>query len=292
MTATWRPVGHLKAQDLTESRVQLHYAIQLIAATGAALAEPIPDYSHTSLVWNTVLKAFVGTAIRATQSFQVAFDPVGFTLSLLNGQSDPIASLPLTGKTMTEGLQWLKQEVSKLGADATKIVFLDYPPDDFPAHPLAQGALFDGSQTEALSELAAYYANTHLLLEPIVSKHEDASAIRIWSHHFDMATLIMLPGMKDGSPLTVGAGFSPGDTSYNEPYWYVSPYPYPDTASLPALDGHGFWHTQHWVGGVLTAAQLPDSASAEAQQQQVEAFLQSALEASIALLRSVAPAEV
>ncbi|XGV99325.1 MAG: hypothetical protein ACAF41_10370 [Leptolyngbya sp. BL-A-14] len=292
MTITWQSIGNIPFKALTESRLQLHYGIQFIAATGAALAESIPDYSHTSLLWNPTLKAFVGTAIQATHPFQVALDPDRLTLSLLNQQSESIASLPLTGKTMAEGLQWLKQEVSKLGTNASKIVFLDYPPDDFPAHPLAQGAHFDGSQTLVLNELTAYYANTHLLLEPIISKHEDTSAIRIWPHHFDMATLIMLPGTKDGSPLTVGVGFSPGDASYDEPYWYVSPYPYPATERLPALDGHGFWHTQHWVGAVLTASQLPESISAEAQQQQVESFLNSALGASIALLQVSSPAEV
>ncbi|MDX2216968.1 MAG: hypothetical protein SFY66_27125 [Oculatellaceae cyanobacterium bins.114] len=51
----WQLIGKLNPQALSESRVQLHYAIQFIAATGAALAEPLPDYSHTSLAWNPVL---------------------------------------------------------------------------------------------------------------------------------------------------------------------------------------------------------------------------------------------
>jgi hypothetical protein len=138
----------------------------------------------------------------------------------------------------------------------------------------------------ALSELKNYYANTEPLLQAIIAKTEDATATRIWPHHFDIATLIMLPGMKNGSPLTVGVGLSPGDASYHEPYWYVSPYPYPDAASLPALDSDGFWHTQHWVGAVLHASRLAESVSAEAQQQQVESFLLAALGTSIALLKS------
>lgn len=50
----------INPQELTESRLQLHYAVQYIAATGAALLEPLPDYSHTSMAWNPVLEAFVG----------------------------------------------------------------------------------------------------------------------------------------------------------------------------------------------------------------------------------------
>ena len=282
----WQTTGKINPTELTDSRVQLHYAIQFIAVTGAALAEPLPDYSYTSLMWHPSLEVFVGSAIRSTQPFQVALDPISLTLILLDKQSETIASLPLQGKTMAAGLDWLKQEISKLGADASKVAWLDYPPNDFPDSPLARGAAFDTSEKLALRELANYYANTHQILEHIVATSEDASAVRIWPHHFDMATLIMLPGTKDDTPLTVGVGFSPGDSSYNEPYWYVSPYPYPDTANLPPLAGNGFWHTQHWVGAVLTASRLTQDVSSQVQQQQVESFLNSAITASIALLKS------
>lgn len=283
---TWQPVAKIPSHKLVESRLQLHYAIQFIAATGAALAEPLPDYSHTSLAWHSGLDIFVSATIRATIPFQVALDPVSLTLILLDQQRETIASLPLPERTMAVGLKWLQQEVLQLGANGDKIAFLAYPPDDFPDHPLAHGAAFAANQAVALSELTAYYANTHLLLQSIIATTEDATVTHIWPHHFDMATLIMLPGTQNGSPLTVGVGLSPGDTSYNEPYWYVSPYPYPDNGSLPVLDGDGFWHTQHWVGAVLPASRLAPPTSAETQQQQVELFLHSALGLSIALLKS------
>jgi hypothetical protein len=288
---TWHAIAKISPDALMEGRVQLHYAIQFIAATGTALAEPLPDYSHTSLVWNSDLEVFVGSSISAAQSFQVALEPVSLTLILLDKQSETIASFPLDKKTMAEGLNWLKQEISKLGVDASKIAFLDYPANDFPDHALAHGASFDTSQELVLSELVNYYANTEQQLQKIIATMEDATSPCIWSHHFDLATLIMLPGTKDGNPLTIGIGLSPGDPSYQEPYWYVSPYPHPDTASLPVLDGHGFWHTQHWVGAVLLASRLPETVRADAQQQQVEAFLNSALRASILLLESGSPVE-
>jgi hypothetical protein len=181
---------------------------------------------------------------------------------------------------MTEGLDWLKQEIDRLGVDRSKITLSDFPPKDFPDSPLARGAAFDASQTLALRELVSYYANTHQLLQKIVATNEDASTIRIWPHHFDIATLITLAGTKNGNPLTVGVGLSPGDTSYNQPYWYVSPYPYPNTTSLPPLAGDGFWHTQDWVGAVLTADRLTEKNP----QHQVESFLDSAVKTSIVLL--------
>ncbi|MBD3881603.1 hypothetical protein IFO70_07540 [Phormidium tenue FACHB-886] len=275
----------ISPQALIESRLQLHYAVQYIAATSAALAEPLPDDSHTSFGWNPVLEAFVGSTIPAAQPFQVALEPVSLTLILVDDQNDTIASLPLQGKTMREGLDWLQQEVYKLGADASKIVFLDYPPNDFPDHPLAHGATFDASQKLALRELADYYIMTDRLLQAIVTPNGNASAIHIWPHHLDIAMLITLPSTKNGYPLMVGIGLSPGDASYPEPYWYVYPYPYPDIANLPTLEGQAFWHTQHWVGAVLRSSQLAENANAETRQQQVDAFLHSAVNASITLLK-------
>jgi hypothetical protein len=40
----WQTIAKIPPNELIESRLQLHYAIQFIAATGAAIAEPLPDY--------------------------------------------------------------------------------------------------------------------------------------------------------------------------------------------------------------------------------------------------------
>jgi hypothetical protein len=261
-------------QDLTEGRLQLHYAIQLIAATGAALAEPQPDYSHSSLDWHPDLRLFVGATIAADQPFSVAIDPVALTVLLLDATSTKLAELALHQKTMTDGLNWLKGEIAQRGADATKVVFLSYPPDDFPDHALAHGAPFDQHPITARQALADDYAKTYELLQEIVATTEAASPIHIWPHHFDMATLISLPETEGKEPGSIGIGFSPGDKSYNEPYWYVTLYPYPDTARLPDLEGNGFWHTTDWVGAVLTTPQLERRTTVAAP---IKTFLHSAL---------------
>ncbi|HAG82957.1 MAG TPA: hypothetical protein DCL61_17800 [Cyanobacteria bacterium UBA12227] len=280
--------GKVNLQELTESRQQLHYAIQFLAATGNALAEPQPDYSHTSLGWNPELNVFVGSLIQGETSFQVALDPVSLTSLILDEQGNKIAALPLHKKTLVEGLNWHKNEISKLGADASKITLLSYPPDDFPDHPVAHGTPFDASKESERSELVAYYANTYELLQEIIAITEDSSPIHIWPHHFDMATLISLPSTKDGEEKTIGIGLSPGDTSYDEPYWYVTPYPYPKIDEFPSLEGNGFWHKQNWVGAVLTASNLAKNVTEKAQQSQVRSFVHSALNESKVLLQEAA----
>ncbi len=287
MNDSWRPTGNIKPRDLTSSRLQLHYAIQFMAAVGSALAEPLPDFSHTSLEWSPDLEVFMGVPIRAVTPYRVALDPISLTSILLDKQGDTIASLPLHQQTLPAGLDWLKSEIPELGVDATQLEGLALPsyPPDFPDHAIARGEAFDANQNAVeRQELTHYYANTQILLQELVEETEDASPIHIWPHHFDMATLISLPGRKNGELMTIGIGLSPGDSSYDEPYWYVSPYPYPKPENLPPLSGDGFWHTQGWIGAILTASQLPE-ASLD-QPQQVQAFLQSAWEASRFLLKS------
>lgn len=98
------------------------------------LAKPLPDYSHTSLEWNPTLKMFTGVLIETPTPFRVAVDPIALTLLVLNQQNDPIAAFLLHRKTMTEGLNWLKEQMSKLGANPNKIFLPSYPLNDFPNH--------------------------------------------------------------------------------------------------------------------------------------------------------------
>jgi hypothetical protein len=85
----------------------------------------------------------VGTTIAADQPFKVAIAPVTLTVLILDETSTKQAELALHQKTLTEGLNWLKGEVAQRGADTGRIVFLSYPPDDFPDHAIAHGAPFD-----------------------------------------------------------------------------------------------------------------------------------------------------
>src|SRR5215472_17222155 len=90
---------------------------------------------------------------------------------------------------------------------------------------------------DALAELAAWFGNAALLLGSIqrqmIGRKLAASPARCWPHHFDLATLTTLPTRNADTTGYIGAGLSPGDEYYDEPYFYVSVYPEPDPAALP-----------------------------------------------------------
>lgn len=252
----------MNATDLTPHRIQLHYAIQFIAAVGMSLGDSQPDGSQMTLTWDPELNAFVGLQVPGT-SIQIALLPTTLT-SLILVQHQPVAELSLAGQTMATALAWHRQELAKLGvANPDRITLLTYPADDFPAHPLAEGAAFEEGSAAARSDVAYYYALTQPILDRVTATYPEASPIRIWPHHFDMATLLTYAGVTEAETKYLGVGLSPGDGSYAEPYWYISPYPAPDQAVLPELPIPGVWHTDHWVGAVLTASRLTDRADLE-----------------------------
>jgi len=78
---------------------------------------------------------------------------------------------------------------------------------------------------------------------------------------------------------------TPGDDSYAEPYFYVSPWPYPEPDELPKLPPPAGWHTTEWVGAVMTAEDLIAAGDEGAQAGRAASFARAAIAGSRALLR-------
>jgi hypothetical protein len=90
-----------------------------------------------------------------------------------------------------------------------------------------------------------------MILNDLKETFNGSSACFIWPHHFDQAITFTLK--ETGDPATntnVSAGFSPGDSFYDEPYFYVNSWPYVDTSYIEKSK-MGKPHTDEWVGKVL-----------------------------------------
>ena len=171
-------------------------------------------------------------------------------MSVLDGTRER-CSRQLAGSTMGEALEWL----SRFIADEEKSLSL--PNHEMPEHPLRTGAPFSLAHMDARTELAAWFANASATVGKVTAEEPNASPVRCWPHHFDVASLITIDSDEDAEEArSIGVGFSPGDGSYDQPYFYVTPWPYPDANALPELSGGARWHTDGWMGAVLTAEQL------------------------------------
>ncbi len=272
-TSAWLPLN-ANSSTLAEARVQAHYAAQWLARAARAYVPPKPDDSHTNLRWDREFGGFVTHAVTGHAYLGLRISDL--TLAFFNGRPE---YFPMDRQRDSDARSWLFARLGAIGLDVAK---LDKPlPYEIPPHALADKAAYGvAALRPALADLSACFANADSSLNKIHAAYEGkftASPVRCWPHHFDIATLISLD--KDGGEYarSVGAGLSPGDDSYNEPYFYVTPWPYPDAEKLPAAPVPGHWHVKGF-----TALVLPVSKNAG--QEATDSFLRDAVTASLKLL--------
>jgi hypothetical protein len=276
----FEPLGAPSPAALADARVELHWAAQVVAAVGRALIPTVPDDSHTSLEWSPAGRLLVG-GMTPPRS-RLGLRPTDLTLVVVDAAGSPQNELPLAGETLEQALAWAGE---MLGGAAP-----GPPPYQMPDHVVGHGGAFRGRDRDALAELARWYASADALLRDFVSSRplakEHASPVRCWPHHFDIATLVSVPGGAPDQARTIGVGLSPGDSSYAEPYFYVTPWPAPDGATLPQLPAGASWNRAGWLGAVLTATAIfrDDEGSPPARAQMVRDFLDVSARASETLL--------
>jgi hypothetical protein len=269
----WETLGAVDPRELTDARLQLHWAAQAAAGVGKQLVPHQPDYGEQSFQWLAGPRVLAQGVVEG--KFRSAVRPYPAALLLLDGDGSILAELPLEGRTLDAAYKWVKTEVERLlGRPFEKP--LERPGEDFPAHPVGSGATFATSGT-GFAELGRYYADADRALRAVAGRNPEASPVRCWPHHFDLATLILLDeGADPEKARSIGVGLSPGDGGIPEPYLYVLPWPAPKTGALPNLAG-GRWQTEGWVGAVLEASDFAGAGSHGSQAQRVEAFLESAV---------------
>jgi hypothetical protein len=160
-------------------------------------------------------------------------------------------------------------------------------PYEIPAHAIAQGAPYGVPEIAGfLHELSVWFADAEAALDRVRQQMRrrslTASPVRCWPHHFDLATLISLDEGAGEHGRSVNAGLSPGDEHYDEPYYYVTPYPRPNAAALPPLPKLGHWHTRDFTAAIAPASQIVKAKDRKAE---TDDFLQAAVDSAIKILR-------
>lgn len=215
-----KAVLEIRPDTFSDTRIQLHWASQLLSAAADAKLEKTADDSHSNLGWNPTTKYLEGRAGCNLNVEKFALDYDG-------------ASLSLDGKTLAEASDWLSKKL-----DAA-IKLRDY---EMPAHAVQTGAPFspDDGQLTALAQWYTFGQNT------LAGNGE----LRVWPHHLDLG--FWSPGEREGR--SIGGGLSPGDPHFDQPYFYINPYGVDKPDTLPELE-FGHW-TTNWFGAVLTAEEL------------------------------------
>jgi hypothetical protein len=271
----WRALRGVDRRRLSEARLQAHYAVQWLARSARAFVPPQPDDNHTNLGWDDALDGFTTHALK--DDLRLGLRIADLTLAL------PSVQYPLNGRSDAQARQWLGEQLDGQGLDARA---LDLPsPYEMPEHAVATEAGYDtAGLADALADLAAWFANANSSLgrvtRQMIERKLAPSPVRCWPHHFDLASLISFPG-RTGETAFVGVGLSPGDTHYDEPYFYVTIYPQPDTMTLPPLS-LGHWHDHEFVGAIAPAHLIVMAHDPKAA---TDDFLQNAVDTAIDVLR-------
>jgi hypothetical protein len=280
VSPAWRPIGGVDAGRLRAARLQAQRAVQWLARAARGFVPPQPDDRHTNFGWDDALDGFCTHPLKGDLSLGL-----GMThLTLLLMGASVTQSFVLDGRTDADARRWLGTQLDVYGLDARA---LDAKaPYEIPASAQAGGAYDIEGLAEALSDLAAWFANADRSLGRVRDRLSARGLapwpVRTWPHHFDTATFTLLErGSGEHARSSVNAGLSPGDEHYEEPYFYVSPYPYPDPRKLPPLPAPGHWHTSGFTAAVAPASRILAAADREAAS---EAFLDAAVAAAVAAL--------
>jgi hypothetical protein len=128
-----------------------------------------------------------------------------------------------------------------------------------------------GYSRECAQRVAQAWSSVTSTLEEFrAGIREETSPIQLWPHHFDIA-MTWLPGAKvagqDADNLEhaeyadrqMAFGFTLGDETIAEPYFYVSAYPLPEAFPTLPLPAGSVWHTTGFHAAVLRYRFLSDS---------------------------------
>ncbi len=274
----WQQLRMNDKKALAAALRQAHGASQWLAHAGWGLIETRPDDSHYNLGWVRDLNGFATHAL--PDGSRLALSIADLALILLR-QNAPAAELSLHGLKNDDIRDWLGGQFTAAGLDAATLD--EALPYDMPGGMADAGDAYDadGNQ-EALWELACWFANADLALNRVVEDYSGPapgpSPVRCWPHFFDIATLISLDGDDAQNKRTIGVGMSPGDSNFDQPYFYVSLWPVPDTSALTELPAIGRWHRQGFTGAVVDAHAI---LSAGRQGNDVAEFLKQAVSISL-----------
>ena len=274
---TWQRLGSISPTALSEARYEAHFAARVASSLASSLLEAAPDWSHTALSWFPGREALAGRLVPLKVPLRAVVRFESLSIALLDAYGEAQGLFALQGLTVAEAHEQLSSRLRELlgGVPPRPVKAVDYSGAE---HALAEGGRFEGGRAPELRELSKWFANADAYLQAYAAATEGAGPVRCWPHHFDMASLTVLdPDEPDAEKArSIGLGFSPGDETICEPYWYVLPWPHLDPADLPELQG-GRWHTEGFVAAVLTGTELAAEATPELQVTLLNRFVDSAV---------------
>lgn len=249
-----KPFPDLDIEPVVNTRDALHAYSGIL---GAWLKSCRPKRKHW---WHASLRPSMTGLATGVVHAAVRFElELNLAESLLSGRTSEGATLSesLYGQPAGELAKKVSDFLTSNGVDAQRVPENEsYAEREF-ADYSAEHARRLGKVMHAVSgAMASFRAGVA----------EETSPIQLWPHHFDLA-MLWLPGEKivgedpkdeESSDKQMNFGFTFGDESIPEPYFYVTAYPLPESFPDLRLPTGTTWRTQGFNGAVLPYRSLID----------------------------------
>src|SRR4051812_10664239 len=148
---SWADVDSSVATKLSDARLQLHHAAQLVAAMGISYLPKADDDSHTNMEW--IAHALASNVV-GERSFRLGVRADPFALVVIGGDAE-LASYSLHGNTINDAAAWTRSQITKLGVDSSRYTLAKHY--TIPTHAVARGVPFDTSDAAAFEQLQRWY---------------------------------------------------------------------------------------------------------------------------------------
>lgn len=192
-------------------------------------------------------------------------DTVNFELEL-NLHASCLSARMSDGKALQIELQG--QSAAGLEAQLRAFLLEAGVPPEFappPADASDESPAFDGYSIGQAQKLGRALAGVSAVMDSMrAGIREETSPLGLWSHHFDLAMLWlpgdMIPGQnpedEESADVQMNFGFTFGDDTVPEPYFYATAYPLPDGFPASELEDGAEWFSDGFTGMIWRYARL------------------------------------
>lgn len=122
----------------------------------------------------------------------------------------------------------------------------------------------DSAQRDYNQQIAGQYLQAITSIDAVLKLQKaripgQTGPVQLWPHHFDIAfewfgtkkVTHEENGKTSEIPSQINFGFSPGDNSHPDPYFYSNPWPFNETFTDHSLPSGATWFTKSWQGSLL-----------------------------------------
>src|SRR5688572_2755289 len=115
--SAWKRVGDMPPGALTDARLPLHHAAQIVVSAAISYIPARSDDSHTALTWVASNGALVTEQVTAADPFRIGVRVEDLTLHALDSELRSTNTFTLASRTVEEANDWLGAVIAEAGLD-------------------------------------------------------------------------------------------------------------------------------------------------------------------------------